>query len=122
MRITVKVSKHTYGTSIILKRRNSRNVPAQYSATQVNTKINEVQKQIGAKKKAKEDASELLQQKIDFEKEKKAWIESAAEKEVALKKKIRTIGNIVHSDVPVNNNEVFSYAPKLRLAQANNMW
>ncbi|KAM3071969.1 Cytosolic seryl-tRNA synthetase [Clarireedia jacksonii] len=77
----------------------------QYTATQVNTKINEVQKQIGAKKKAKEDASELLQQKIDFEKEKKAWIESAAEKEVALKKKISTIGNIVHSDVPVNNNE-----------------
>ncbi|PQE16566.1 hypothetical protein CJF32_00005942 [Rutstroemia sp. NJR-2017a WRK4] len=77
----------------------------QYSATQVNTKINEVQKQIGAKKKAKEDASELLQQKIDLEKEKKAWIESAAEKEDALKKKIKTIGNIVHSDVPVNNDE-----------------
>ncbi|PQE11947.1 hypothetical protein CJF31_00000068 [Rutstroemia sp. NJR-2017a BVV2] len=77
----------------------------QYAATQVNTKINEVQKQIGAKKKAKEDASELLQQKIDFEKEKKAWIESAAEKEDALKKKIKTIGNIVHSDVPVNNDE-----------------
>jgi seryl-tRNA synthetase len=80
-----------------------------------------VQKQIGAKKKAKEDASELLQQKVDFEKEKKAWIESAAEKEVALKKKIGTIGNIVYSDVPTNNDEVFSYAPKLRLAQANYM-
>jgi seryl-tRNA synthetase len=104
---------------VFLKQSNSQFFLAQYSATQVNTKINEVQKQIGAKKKAKEDASELLQQKIDLEKEKKAWIESAAEKEDALKKKIKTIGNIVHSDVPVNNDEVFSYAPKLRLVRAN---
>ncbi|RAL60190.1 hypothetical protein DID88_000812 [Monilinia fructigena] len=52
----------------------------QYAATQVNSKINETQKAIGAKKKAKEDASELLQQKIDLEKEKKTWLDAAAEK------------------------------------------
>lgn len=79
---------------------------AQYSATQINTKINEIQKQIGAKKKAKENADELMQQKVELEKEKKAFIESAAEKDVALKKKIGTIGNIVHDSVPVNNDEV----------------
>jgi seryl-tRNA synthetase len=79
---------------------------AQYSATQINTKINEVQKQIGTKKKAKENADELLAQKADLEKEKKAYIDSAAEKDIALKKKIGTIGNIVHESVPVNNNEV----------------
>lgn len=32
--------------------------------------------------------------------------ESASEKEAALQKKIRTIGNYVHDSVPVSNNEV----------------
>jgi seryl-tRNA synthetase len=45
-------------------------------------------------------------QKADLEKEKKAMIESAAEKDVTLKKKIATIGNIVHASVPVGDNEV----------------
>jgi seryl-tRNA synthetase len=47
-----------------------------------------------------------MKQKVDLEKEKKAMDESAAEKDVALKKKVSTIGNIVHESVPVNNNEV----------------
>ena len=80
---------------------------AQYSATQINTKINEIQKQIGVKRKAKENADDLMKQKVELEKEKKSLIESAAEKEVTLKKKIGTIGNIVHNSVPVNNDEVF---------------
>jgi seryl-tRNA synthetase len=49
----------------------------------------------------------LMKQKVVLEKEKKSLIESAAEKEVTLKKKIGTIGNIVHDSVPVNNDEVF---------------
>ncbi|KAJ6438715.1 seryl-tRNA synthetase [Purpureocillium lavendulum] len=77
----------------------------QYSATQVNSKINDVQKQIGAKKKAKENADELLQRKIELEKEKKSLVESAAEKDSLLKSKIKTIGNYVHESVPVSNNE-----------------
>jgi seryl-tRNA synthetase len=60
------------------------------------------------KKKAKENADELMAQKVELEKEKKAFIESAAEKDVALRKKIGTIGNIVHESVPVNNDEVFT--------------
>lgn len=83
---------------------------AQYAATQINTKINEVQKQIGQKKKAKENADDLMKQKTDFEKEKKGLVDSAAEKEVALKKKIGTIGNIVHESVPTNNDEVFQHS------------
>lgn len=79
---------------------------AQYAATQINTKINEVQKQIGAKKKAKQNADDLMKQKIDFEKEKKALVDSAAEKELTLKRKIGTIGNLVHDSVPVKNDEV----------------
>ncbi|TGO37315.1 hypothetical protein BHYA_0100g00150 [Botrytis hyacinthi] len=77
----------------------------QYAATQVNSKINETQKEIGAKKKAKEDATELLQKKADLTKEKKTWDDAAAEKEVLLNKKIGTIGNFVHESVPVNNDE-----------------
>lgn len=77
----------------------------QYSATQINSKINETQKQIGVKRKAKENADDLISQKVDLEKEKKALIESAAEKDVVLKKKIITIGNIVHDSVPISDNE-----------------
>ncbi len=33
-------------------------------------------------------------------------VDAAAEKEVALKAKIKTIGNIVDDSVPVSNNEV----------------
>ncbi|PSS10618.1 hypothetical protein M430DRAFT_69088 [Amorphotheca resinae ATCC 22711] len=80
----------------------------QYAATQINSKINEIQKQIGIKKKAKENADDLMKQKVDLEKEKKALIDSAAEKDLALKKKIGTIGNIVHDSVPVNDNEDFN--------------
>jgi len=80
---------------------------ANYSATQIKSKINEIQKQIGAKRKAKENADDLMKQKVEFEKEHKSLTESASEKEVTLKKKIGTIGNIVHNSVPVNDNEVF---------------
>ncbi|PHH83542.1 hypothetical protein CDD82_7583 [Ophiocordyceps australis] len=76
-----------------------------YSASQTNSKINDIQKQIGAKKKAKENADDLLKQKVELEKEKKSLVESAAEKEVQLKSKIKTIGNYVHDSVPVSNNE-----------------
>ena len=80
---------------------------AQYSATQIKTKINEIQKQIGVKRKARENADDLMKQKVELEKEHKSITESAAEKEVTLKKKIGTIGNIVHDSVPINNDEVF---------------
>jgi len=42
----------------------------------------------------------------ELEKEKKDLIASAAEKEKALKAKVKTIGNVVHESVPVSNNEV----------------
>lgn len=47
-----------------------------------------------------------MQQKASLEKEHKAALESAAEKDVALKRKIGTIGNLVHDSVPVSDNEV----------------
>lgn len=76
-----------------------------YSATQLNARINEVQKQIGPKKKAKEDVTDLLKRKADLEKEKKDLLALALEKEALLKVKVKTIGNLVHASVPVSNNE-----------------
>ncbi|MCJ1383583.1 Cytosolic seryl-tRNA synthetase [Xylographa soralifera] len=83
-----------------------------YAATQIGTQINATQKEIGTKKKAKEDAHELLQKKATLEKEKKVLEDSAAEKDSILQRKIGTIGNYVHDSVPINNNE--DHNPRIR--------
>ncbi|RKF55165.1 Serine--tRNA ligase, cytoplasmic [Golovinomyces cichoracearum] len=80
----------------------------QYAATQVNSKINDVQKQIGVKRKAKENADDLMKQKLEYEKQKKELLESSASKELLLKKKISTVGNLVHESVPVHKDEASS--------------
>ncbi|CAD6501744.1 BgTH12-01993 [Blumeria graminis f. sp. triticale] len=85
----------------------------QYAATQINTKINEIQKQIGVKRKARENADELMKQKLKLETDKKEALENAAGKELILKKKISTIGNLVHNSVPVNNDEDFNIIQKI---------
>ncbi|KAK2069603.1 hypothetical protein P8C59_004165 [Phyllachora maydis] len=66
-----------------------------YDATQIGSQINA----------AKEDASDLLQKKAELTKEKIALETAADQKEKALAEKIKTIGNIVHSSVPVSDNE-----------------
>ncbi|KAJ0117649.1 seryl-trna synthetase [Diaporthe amygdali] len=76
-----------------------------YAATQLNSKINETQKAIGLRKRNKENADELLQEKAALEKSKKELIDSASQKEIDLKAKLNTIGNIVHESVPVSNDE-----------------
>ena len=58
------------------------------------------------RKKAREDAAELLHKKTELEKEKKTLEESVSEKELLLQKKLKTIGNYVHNTVPVSNYEV----------------
>ena len=58
-----------------------------------------------SQQQAKEDASQLLQKKVDMEKEKKILEESVLEKDLALQKKLKTIGNYVHESVPISNNE-----------------
>lgn len=57
----------------------------------------------------KEDASELMAQKDELEKRKKAAEDAAVQKELERDRKIRTIGNYVHESVPVSNNEVNSH-------------
>lgn len=55
---------------------------------------------------AKEHAGDLLTIKSDLESEKRKLEERAAEKEVALQRKLKTIGNYVHDSVPISNDEV----------------
>ena len=55
---------------------------------------------------AKENADDLLQQKIELEKERKSLMESVTEKDAVLKNKVKTVGNLVHDSVPVSDNEV----------------
>lgn len=84
---------------------HSNTTKAQYEATQIGSEINAVQKQIGQKKKAKENADDLLAQKDELTKKKKAQEDLAAEKHIALLKKAKTVGNYVHHTVPVSDNE-----------------
>ncbi|KAL9090849.1 MAG: hypothetical protein Q9165_005057 [Trypethelium subeluteriae] len=90
---------------------------AQYEVDQTGSEINSLQKQIGQRKKSKEDADDLLQQKNELQIQKKAKEEVAALKRETLQRKIRLVGNYVHHSVPVstdeaNNEIVRSWAPE----------
>ncbi|OCL03856.1 seryl-tRNA synthetase [Glonium stellatum] len=78
---------------------------SQYAATQIGSQINAIQKEIGQKKKAKENADDLLKKKLDLQSEKKTQEDVAAEKLVKLLAKVKSIGNYVHDTVPVSDNE-----------------
>lgn len=76
----------------------------------LNKKLNALQKQIGQKYKAKEDASELLAEKETLAQEKKALIEKEQKADAALRYKVNQVGNIVHDSVvdsmDEDNNEI----------------
>jgi seryl-tRNA synthetase len=78
---------------------------AQYEASQINTEINNVQKQIGLKKRAKENADDLLKQKGEFEEKKKQAEEVATQKLKLLNTTAKKVGNYVHPSVPVSKTE-----------------
>lgn len=78
---------------------------AQYAATQIGSTINGLQKQVGQKKKAKENADDLLKEMADLKKQKAAKEEEANAKLAKLTIKVKTVGNYVHPDVPVSDNE-----------------
>ncbi|MCJ1354375.1 MAG: Cytosolic seryl-tRNA synthetase [Icmadophila ericetorum] len=88
-----------------------------YAAQQIGSQINAIQKEVGQKKRAKENAGALLEEKSKLEKEKKVMEESAIEKDSLLQKKIKTVGNYVHDSVPIssseaNNELIRNWAPK----------
>ncbi len=66
-------------------------------------------------KKAKEDASALIKTKAELEDQKKKIEASALEKDAALQRKIKTIGNYVHDSVPTSNNEVRRFRKEPRV-------
>lgn len=78
---------------------------ARYEVSQINSQLNALLKDIGKKKKNKEDASLLLEDKAKLESRRKAAEEVALQKESLRDRKIRAIGNYVHDSVPVSNNE-----------------
>ncbi|KAJ5179635.1 hypothetical protein N7492_002845 [Penicillium capsulatum] len=84
---------------------------ARYEVTQVGSKLNALMKEIGQKKKNKEDASDLISQKGELEKSKKEAENKAAEKELERDRKIRPIGNYVHESVPDDNQVIKTWAP-----------
>ncbi|CEP24040.1 SES1 [Cyberlindnera jadinii] len=71
----------------------------------LNKQQNKVQKEIGLKFKAKEDASELLKEKDAIAEKKKVLIVKEQELDKSLKFKVNQVGNIVHESVPVSDNE-----------------
>ncbi|KAF1933475.1 serine-tRNA ligase [Didymella exigua CBS 183.55] len=94
----------------------------QYDATQIGSEINKLQKEVGQKKKAKEDASEILAQMVELKKQKAAKEDEAAQKLVKLNQKAKSVGNYVHKDVPVSGTEddnavVKTWAPEDRKAE-----
>ncbi|KAK4569711.1 Cytosolic seryl-tRNA synthetase [Recurvomyces mirabilis] len=81
----------------------------QYAAgTEMGAKINKVQKDMSQNKKSKGSAEEfdaLKKQKEDLGKEKEQLEEQARQKQIALLKKVKTIGNYVHDSVPDSKDE-----------------
>ncbi|GAV27103.1 Serine--tRNA ligase [Pichia membranifaciens] len=92
-------------------------VRLRFVADELNKKLNKVQKEIGLKFKAKEDASELLKEKDSIISEKKEAIEKEQEADKLLRQKVYLVGNIVHESVVVsqdeeNNELVKTWAPE----------
>ncbi len=73
----------------------------EFQVNQLNKEVNATQKLIGAKYKAKEDASALLAQKAEIEEKIKQATILREEKEKELNQKLGNIGNLVHESVQV---------------------
>lgn len=80
-------------------------VKTRFNLDGLNRDINAVQKEIATKKKAKEDATELLAKKNEIQAKKDALTVEEKEKESIWKSKLTIIGNLVHDSVPVSMDE-----------------
>ncbi|CUM50569.1 Serine--tRNA ligase, cytoplasmic [Debaryomyces fabryi] len=83
----------------------------------LNKELNALQKQIGQKFKAKEDAADLLAQKDKLVADKKSFIEQEQKADADLRNKVNQVGNIVHKSVvdsqdEVNNELVRTWKPE----------
>ncbi|KAL5520616.1 SES1_2 [Sanghuangporus sanghuang] len=80
-------------------------VKMDFEVNQTSKKINAVQKNIAAKKKAKESADDLVAQKKELDALKEKKLKEAKEHETAMRAKAATAGNIVGNLVPVSMTE-----------------
>ncbi|KAF9904791.1 Cytosolic seryl-tRNA synthetase [Lobosporangium transversale] len=76
-----------------------------FNLDQLNKKSNAIQKEIGVKMKKKEDASDLIQARLDNKKEQETLEVDLKAKEALWTAKLSLIGNLVHDSVPVSDNE-----------------
>jgi len=76
-----------------------------FDANLVRKRINGVQKDIAAKKKAKESADDLVAMKKELDARVAAMAKEAKEFEVTMRIKASTVGNIVGKNVPVSQTE-----------------
>ncbi|EPQ51884.1 serine-tRNA ligase [Gloeophyllum trabeum ATCC 11539] len=80
-------------------------VKLDYEASQLSKKSNAVQKEIAAKKKAKENADALVAEKKEIDAQVDAKRKEAKEFEATMRQKASTVGNIVAKDVPTSLTE-----------------
>ncbi|KAG0229301.1 Cytosolic seryl-tRNA synthetase [Actinomortierella wolfii] len=75
-------------------------VKSRFQVDQLNKKANATQKEIGMKMKKKEDASDLIKQRVEILKEKEMVEADMKLKEKQWQTKLGTVGNLVHDSVP----------------------
>jgi seryl-tRNA synthetase len=79
---------------------------AKYAVECGKNNLNTIQKQISQKAKAKEDFTDLKQQKELAEKELPKLQKAVEQLEEELETNLNKIGNIVHDTVPISQDEV----------------
>ncbi|KAF9238999.1 serine-tRNA ligase [Melanogaster broomeanus] len=80
-------------------------VKLDFEVNGLNKQVNAVQKEIGAKKKAKENADELVAQKKVLDAQVEAKRKETREFEAQMRQKASTVGNLVAKDVPYSLTE-----------------
>ncbi|EAU84065.1 seryl-tRNA synthetase [Coprinopsis cinerea okayama7 len=80
-------------------------VKMDFEINQLRKKVNDVQKQISAKKKAKENADELVAEKKSIDAQVETKKKEAKDFEALMRQKACQVGNIVGKNVPVSLTE-----------------
>lgn len=80
-------------------------VKMDYEVLSLNKQVNGIQKEIATKKKAKENADELVAKKKEIDGQVEVKKKQAKEFEATMRQRASTIGNIVGKNVPVSQTE-----------------
>ncbi|KAI0316233.1 serine-tRNA ligase [Amylostereum chailletii] len=80
-------------------------VKLDFEANNLSKQVNAVQKQIGAKKKAKENADDLVAEKKALDAQVDAKRKEAREFEQTMRQKASTVGNLISKGVPISMTE-----------------